>query len=344
MPRSKTPANGCGMASRVVKWTPTRRPDVHPRTEGGKKFTSNAQPKMTENQSTVLVAEDSRTQAVQLQWLLEKAGFRAVVTSNGREALDAIRQSPPDLLVTDLEMPEMNGLELVEAVHAEFPKIPIVLATAVGSEVIAAEALRKGAASYVPKRFLDDLIPTLQRLLAVVQADRANSKLADCMIQNEVRFCLPNENALVGPLVAQLTQMIERFGLRDGNGTLRVGTALDEALQNAIVHGNLEVSSKLREEDEADAYRNLVKQHLQESPYKERRTHVRACVGKDSAEFVIRDEGPGFDPTAIPDPTNPVYFDRPCGRGLWLIHAFMDEVRHNDQGNEITMIIRKQAQ
>ena len=62
------------------------------------------------------------------------------------------------------------------------------------------------------------------------------------------------------------------------------------------------------------------------------------------AEITIRDEGPGFDPSKIPDPTDPAYLDRPCGRGLWLIHAFIDEVHHNATGNEITMILRKQSE
>ena len=294
-------------------------------------------------QTTVLVAEDSRTQAAQIQRLLEKAGLRAVMAINGREALDLIRRSPPDVVVTDLEMPEMNGLELVKAVHAEFPKIPIVLATAVGSEAIAADALRKGAASYVPKQFMHDLIPTVQRLLAVVQADRASAQLAACATMSEVRFCLTNTQGLVGPLVAQVLRMLERFCLRDANGALRVAMALEEALQNAFIHGNLEVSSKLREEADMSAFQSLVRQRRQESPFKDRLTHVRICVTTDSAEFTIRDEGPGFDPKAIPNPTDPVYLDRPCGRGLWLIHAFFDEVRHNTQGNEITMILRKKA-
>ena len=294
-----------------------------------------------DTQTTVLVAEDSPTQAVQFQYLLEKAGYRAVMASNGQEALEMIRRSPPDVVITDLEMPEMNGLELVEAVHAEFPKIPVVLATAVGSEAIAAEALQKGAASYVPKQFLHDLIPTVQRLLAVVNAVRASTQLAECATYSEVRFCLPNTEGLVGPLVAQFQRMVERYGLRDDNGALRAAMALDEALQNAILHGNLEVSSKVREEEELSVFHSLVRQRRQELPFKDRRTHVKVCITPESAEFTIRDEGPGFNPKAIPDPTDPAYLDRPCGRGLWLIHAFMDEVRHNDQGNEITMILRK---
>ncbi len=298
---------------------------------------------MIDTQSMVLVADDSTTQAVQFRWYLEQAGFRVVVATNGKNALDMIRQSPPDVLITDLQMPEMDGLELVKAVHAEFPKIPIVLATAVGSEELAAESMRKGATSYVPKRYIHDLIPTLQRLLAVVQADQASPQLAACATFSEVRFCLSNDETLVGPLIAQLKRMIEGFGLRDVNGALGVATALDEAIQNAILHGNLEVSSKLREDEDGSAFQILVTQRRQEAGFKDRRAHVRACVTSEWAEFVIRDEGPGFDPKAIPTPTDPVYFDRQCGRGLFLIHAFMNEVRHNDQGNEITMTLRKQA-
>ncbi|HQZ64500.1 MAG TPA: SUMF1/EgtB/PvdO family nonheme iron enzyme, partial [Planctomycetaceae bacterium] len=118
-----------------------------------------------DGQSTVLVVEDSRTQSVLFRSMLVKAGYRAVMTSNGREALESIRNSPPHVVITDLDLPEMNGLQLLEAVQAEFPNIPVILVTAVGSEAIAAEAIRKGAASYVPKRNLKDLIPTLQRLL-----------------------------------------------------------------------------------------------------------------------------------------------------------------------------------
>ena len=299
---------------------------------------------MLDSQTTVLVVEDSKTQSVLIRSLLEKAGFNTVTAMNGREALDMIRNMPPDVVITDLNMPEMNGLELVEAVHADFPSIPVILATGVGSEEIAAEALRKGAASYVPKRNLKDLIPTLQRLLAVAHADRASAQLSMCATLSEVQFVLPNDGSLAAPLVAQIKRMVERFKLRDGSGAMRVAMALDEALQNAMIHGNLEVSSKLREGDDANAYYALASQRRQQLPYMNRRVHVRAMVNREIAEITIRDEGPGFNPGTIPDPTDPAYLDRPCGRGLWLIHAFIDDVRHNAAGNEITMIVRRDSE
>ncbi|HQZ66185.1 MAG TPA: response regulator [Planctomycetaceae bacterium] len=299
---------------------------------------------MVDKKTTILVAEDSRTQSVLLRSMLEKAGYRAVMTGNGKEALESIRNSPPDVIITDLDMPEMNGLELVEAVHSDFPNIPVILVTAVGSEAIAAEAMRKGAASYVPKRSLTDLIPTLQRLLAVAQSDRASAQLAEWATYSEVRFCLPNDGSLVAPMVAQIKRMVERFGLRDKGGALRVAMALDEALQNAIIHGNLEVSSQLRESEDTNAYFELAKERRLQAPYNERKVYVRAFMTKESAEISIRDDGPGFDPGKIPDPTDPAYLDRPCGRGLWLIHAFIDEVQHNGKGNEITMTLRRQTE
>jgi DNA-binding NtrC family response regulator len=105
------------------------------------------------------------------------------------------------MIVTDLEMPQFNGLELVQAIHQKF-QTPVVLTTARGSEEIASEAMQKRAASYVPKRFLEDLVSTLQRMLAVTRADLAGMQLADCATYSEVRFCLSSDSRLVGPLVA----------------------------------------------------------------------------------------------------------------------------------------------
>jgi anti-sigma regulatory factor (Ser/Thr protein kinase) len=57
--------------------------------------------------------------------------------------------------------------------------------------------------------------------------------------------------------------------------------------------------------------------------------------------FHKQDEGPGFDPSKLPDPGNPANLGRALGRGLTLIRTFLDEVRHNDKGNQITL--RKRA-
>ena len=86
----------------------------------------------------VLVVEDSPTQAAEIRFLLEDAGFDVDVAVDGVEALSSLHESLPDLIVTDLQMPRMDGLALVEAVKSKHPAVPVVLITAHGSEEIAA--------------------------------------------------------------------------------------------------------------------------------------------------------------------------------------------------------------
>ena len=61
---------------------------------------------------------------------------------------------------------------------------------------------------------------------------------------------------------------------------------------------------------------------------------------RHEAVYRIRDEGPGFDPARLPDPTDPARLERTTGRGLLLIRAFMDEVAFNGTGNQITLLKR----
>ena len=94
--------------------------------------------------------------------------------------------------------------------------------------------------------------------------------------------------------------------------------------------------SKLREEDHK-LYHDTAQQRSQESPYCDRHIYVSVKITPTQAIYSVRDEGPGFDPSTLPDPTDPVNLDRPCGRGMLLMRTFMDNVIYNDKGNEVTL-------
>jgi anti-sigma regulatory factor (Ser/Thr protein kinase) len=238
-------------------------------------------------------------------------------------------------------MPEMDGLELVVEVRKNFPLVPIILMTAFGSEEIAIQALQKGAASYVPKRNLaQDLAETTENVLSLATATRSQQRLLECLTQTEEQFLLDNDATLIPPLIGFLQENITRMGLCDEIGRIRVSIALQEGLLNAMQHGNLEVASELKEKDEK-GFQTLLGQRRREKPYMTRRVYVTARESPAEATYVIRDEGPGFDPSKLPDPTDPSNLDRVSGRGLLLIRTFMDKVHHNKAGNEITMVKRR---
>src|SRR5207253_354782 len=135
-------------------------------------------------------------------------------------------------------------------------------------------------------------------------------------------------------------QMVQ-MKLIDKTGLIRIGTALHEVLVNAIEHGNLEMDSELREKSDRSAYRQVLDQRRQQLPYRDRRVRLRLRISRTEAVCVIADEGPGFDPNRLPDPTDPANLEKSAGRGLFLVRTFMDEVRFNAAGNEITLIKRR---
>jgi serine/threonine-protein kinase RsbW len=120
-------------------------------------------------------------------------------------------------------------------------------------------------------------------------------------------------------VVEEAVDVIARHCLASGLGpraarfNLRV--ALSEALSNAIVYGNGLDPSKWVE--------------------------IRVEVADGGIAVYVCDEGEGFDPAAIPDPTLPDRVDRPDGRGLFLIRQLVDAVSFNDRGNSICMILRR---
>jgi len=294
--------------------------------------------------ATVLVVDDSPVDRHRVGSLLNKQpGLTAVFASTGEEALAAIRQQLPDVVVTDLRMPGMNGLELVEAIKGQYPFLPVILMTAFGSEDIATLALQRGAASYVPKRNLARQVSeTVTNVLEVTQARHGQQRLLQCLVQTETVFDLDNDLSLIPLLVGHLRAHLMDTKRYDENDGIRVGMALREALINAVHHGNLELSSELLKEN-AEAYTKLLEERCRQAPYRDRHVHVRVRETRDQLIYVIRDEGPGFNPARLPHLADPAGFDKLGDRGLRLIRTFMDEVRHNETGNEITLIKRRRS-
>src|SRR5437879_4222382 len=115
------------------------------------------------------------------------SGISVVYANDGKEGLTAVGRERPDIVVTDLQMPHMTGLELVEAIKNQHPTVPVIIMTAHGSEEIARQALQTGAASYVPKRDLaHELVGTVEEILSVSAGREERQRfLDDCWRRSE---------------------------------------------------------------------------------------------------------------------------------------------------------------
>ncbi len=97
------------------------------------------------------------------------------------------------------------------------------------------------------------------------------------------------------------------------NAIFAVKLALEEAMTNAFRHGN-----------QRDPVKNIT---------------IRYQVNQERIEIEVIDEGPGFEPDKVPDPTQPEYIDRPHGRGIMLMRAYLDSVEYSKTGNAVRLVI-----
>ena len=287
----------------------------------------------------ILVVDDSAADREMAGHLLARQSWDVLYAENGRQALDRMQDHDVDVVLTDLVMPELDGLAFVEQAKHDHPFVPVVLMTARGSEEIAARALEAGASSYVPKKALvRDLVDVVRRILDASRERKSYTRLLGRL--QDATFVLENDPDLVSSLVSYLTQLLRESGAFDPSECQRISTALDEALTNAYYHGNLEVRSEIRERD-GRAYRRLAEQRRDAPPYRDRRIHVSVNLTPDEARFVIEDGGKGFDVGAVPDPTLPENLGRPSGRGIFLMKTFLDDVQYNETGNRVTLVKRR---
>lgn len=302
----------------------------------------------------ILLVEDSATQAVEMTMLLEAGDHEVVHVTNGQLGLTHLRDQTTDLVVTDLEMPEINGLQLVETMRSEYSHIPSILVTGHGSEELAAEALRRGAAGYVPKPRMADLLnDTIVNVLGVIRSDASYARLISTLKKNVFVFDLPSDPSLISPLVGLLMQVSAGMELLPSIEMVRLGVAVEHALTNAMLHGNLQIPKDQQPSHHALArdgeINDVMKQRLNTDPYKSRKTHVEATASEHAIRIVIADQGPGFDTSKVPqagelDANSLAASAGEVGQGenqgLLLMASFVDQMWFNETGNEVTLVKR----
>jgi len=132
---------------------------------------------------TVLVVDDEKNYPLILGAVLEEEGFEVLTANSGREALEIQKTSDVDLVLTDMKMPSMDGIELLEKIKARDPDMPVIMMTAYGSVDKAVEAMGKGAYSYILKPFDNDkLVVYVNKAISMYRVVKENRRLRDAVV------------------------------------------------------------------------------------------------------------------------------------------------------------------
>ena len=119
----------------------------------------------------ILILDDEPDMAENIRRIVEAAGYDALVETDGFRALDVVEQERPDLVLTDLRMPNIDGLTFLERVKARHPEVAVIVFTGYVSPNCEIEAMKKGASDWFSKPFRpDELVLRVERTLARKEA------------------------------------------------------------------------------------------------------------------------------------------------------------------------------
>ncbi len=166
----------------------------------------------------ILVVDDSRDMANGIAMLLEEIGFEVQVAHSGKRAMAMLTDQGFELVLSDVRMPTMSGVELLERIRARWPLTKVVLLTAFGTIDAAVHAMRCGACDYLTKPFdNDELLRVVKRALAEgLPAGGAD----DSAVVGEMSAALASEDLLDG-LKRALAVLVRSTGADDGEIFLR---------------------------------------------------------------------------------------------------------------------------
>jgi len=185
--------------------------------------------------SKALVVDDERDMRWLLAGLLRDQGFEVVEAEDGAAALEQIAREVPDVVLLDLRMPGLDGIQVLEQARAVDPHMPVVIVTAYGDLCSAVRAVRLGASDFLSKPFdNDEILLTIKRALEKREQEAARLKAAKVATLHEAARAMSHE--VNNPLAAILghAQMLERE-LGEANAAGRVKTIIESCERIARV-------------------------------------------------------------------------------------------------------------
>ena len=288
----------------------------------------------------VIVVEDSESQRKLMVSILQGKGFEAFAACDGSEAVEMIKTRPPRLVVTDMQMPNMDGLQLIREMQERWPTIPSVLLTSFGSETLAVDALSAGAATYLSKDHMHiQLVDAVQRIKEFSIANNESLELKGVMATNSVDFVTDNSLERITPLVCLILRMLTSMNVLNTRGRIKIAEAVHFLLSHFIFHENLEQpvnDAPMSFSDMVDAA-GSDNGSLNSEQSENRFVSVSVSLEKGSLSIKASHQGPQTLIQNCPLPGTPNSFSNERSRGMMLLTSVFDEVMLGKR-NDITLV------
>lgn len=254
----------------------------------------------------VLLVDDEPHVTEIIGRILSQAKIGHLAASSGEEALRLLHTHQVDLVITDILMPGMSGLDLLEKIKGLYPTLPVIVLTAHGDFHVAKEALNRGAFYFLTKPFNKSTILGVTEKALRLPRVTAEKRLVLPYAATTLTYRIPSDFALVPAISYQIMRACEDMGYSSKKINFAIPLAVDELVVNAIKHGNKMNTAK--------------------------KIAVEARVEHGRFTLTVEDQGAGFDHAALPQEFDEESLLAEEGRGIMMVRFYMDELRFENGG------------
>jgi len=283
----------------------------------------------------ILIVEDDYGSREYLLNLINLEGYEVRAAVNGEEGLAEYKSFDPDIIISDIQMPVMDGLEMLNILRRDKSDTIFIITTAFGSEDYAIEALRLGANNYLKKPIKrKSLMGLINKYKLIIDshtlAKVAQGELVKKDMTLEFRTDINHIPAIIGQLVSELGVKL------DDSEVTNIELGLDELITNSVEHGNLGITFDEKvEASNNNTILELYAEKMKNKKLAKRKIKVKYKLRPKYIEWLITDEGKGFDWKLIPDPTKGAQLMELIGRGIFITNFLFNEMEYLGKGNKV---------
>ncbi|GJL65242.1 MAG: two-component system response regulator [Nitrospirales bacterium] len=287
----------------------------------------------------ILIVDDEESILDAMAEAIRLLDLTVITAKNGDDAWEKFEKERPDVVVTDVRMPQRDGFMLTTQIKASRPSCPVIVVTGYGSEQAAVAALKAGASDYLVKPFqVSELRSAVDRACSLLRAQWADEYVMAIVDDITSHLVINNIPEMLGSVVNLVIRSMT--GCLSDQQLLSIRIALHELLMNAIEHGNLHITPE--EKIHAlmnDQYEQLLQVRRDDPQYNQRRVRLfythNVHMGKVNMRIV--DDGDGFEwETVLGRDIHTLPQTARSGRGIFLVQTLVPDVMYHGKGNEVT--------
>jgi len=288
-------------------------------------------------QYKILVVEDDLLFRTFVRNSIKSIGYQCIEAEDGKKGLEMFHKEKPQLIISDIQMPEMDGIEMLQQVRTLKSEVIFIVMTFFDSEEWAIKALNAGANNYLKKPIRKDKLQHLIKKYYTIAKSRTASRDINNMIVRknfEMKF---KSSIEVIPVVVEY--LIKESGIQNYIlNTAGIELGLNEIITNSVEHGNLGISYSEKSSALSEGtYEKLYVERLTNPELAEKEVTIKYSSDEEKFEWEVIDEGKGFDWGKVPDPIKESNKEGFHGRGIFLTKFQFDEMEYLGKGNVVKL-------